>query len=209
VDEIEPGAGRVSLRERNRQRLTKRIVGAATELFRTVGYEQTTMDAIAEKAEVSRGTLFNYFPAKDALLVPYAKELYQQHIQPAMRSYLETQPTTLQALQFFLVNIHEQILMVPGMDRAFQQELVHSHSHSHKRVSKNGTGFLENMCTILAYGQQRAEVRTDIPLEKLARYVGALCASLLFSLMAPTISTEYKAEIAILLAFMKTGLAPD
>ena len=206
MDEIEAGAGRVTLRERNRQRLTKRIVAAATELFRTVGYEQTTMDAIAEKAEVSRGTLFNYFPAKDALLVPYAKELYQQHIQPAMHSYLETQPTTLQALQFSLVSIHEQILMVPGMDRAFQQELVHSHSH--RKGSKNGTGFLENMVTILAYGQQRGEVRTDIPLEKLARYVGALCASLLFSLMEPALSTRYKAEIELLLAFMKTGLAP-
>ena len=206
MGEIEPGTGRVSLRERNRQRLTKRIVGAATELFRTVGYEQTTMDAIAEKAEVSRGTLFNYFPAKDALLIPYAKQLYQQYIQPAMRSYLETQPTTLQALQFFLVSIHEQILMVPGMDRAFQQELVHSHSR--KKVSKNGIGFLENMITILAYGQQRGEVRTDIPLEKLARYVGALCASLLFSLMEPALSIECKAEVETLLAFMKTGLAP-
>ena len=49
---------RPSLRERNKQRITKRIVAAAY-LFYELGYEQTTMDAIAEAAKVSRARLFN------------------------------------------------------------------------------------------------------------------------------------------------------
>ncbi len=46
------------LRERNKQKVTERIIVAAMELFKTQGYEQTTMDDIANKAEISRGTLF-------------------------------------------------------------------------------------------------------------------------------------------------------
>jgi AcrR family transcriptional regulator len=47
----------VPLRERNKQRILQRIQEATFVLFRTIGYDQTTMDAIAEKAETSRGTL--------------------------------------------------------------------------------------------------------------------------------------------------------
>src|SRR5439155_15655275 len=139
---------------------------------------QTTMDAIAEKAEISRGTLFNYFPTKDALLMPFAKQLYQQHIQPQVLAYLDTQPTTLQALRFLLMSIHEQILTLPDMDRALQKEFLHAHSP--KKVSRHSTGFFESIIAILHYGQHRGEVRTDIPLEKLARYVGVLCVSLFY-----------------------------
>src|ERR1700730_12899513 len=90
----------VPLRERNRQRTFQQIIDAAFTLFRTLGYDQTTMDAIAEKAEVSRGTLFNYFPTKQALLIPFANRVYLERVQPEVQSYLNTQPTTFQALRF-------------------------------------------------------------------------------------------------------------
>src|SRR5215472_16474223 len=113
---------RLPLRERNRQRIYQRIVSAATELFRTSGYNQVTMDAIADKAEVSRGTLFNYFPTKEALLIPFASELYKHSVQPEILSYLQTQPRTLQVLRFLFLRIHEHILTLPHIDRALHLE---------------------------------------------------------------------------------------
>jgi len=79
---------RLPLRERNKQRNIQRIVDAASALFHTTGYTQTTMDAIAEQAEVSRATLFNYFPTKQALLMPLTNTLYREHVQPEIQSYL-------------------------------------------------------------------------------------------------------------------------
>src|SRR5712692_8725550 len=108
------------LRERNRQRIYQRIVSAATELFRTTGYDQATMDAIADKAEVSRGTLFNYFPSKETLLIPFVSELYEQYVQPEILSCLDTQPSTLHVLRFLFMSIHEHILTLPRIDRALQ-----------------------------------------------------------------------------------------
>ena len=42
-----------------------RIVAAALALFRTRGFDATTTKAIARKARVAEGTVFNYFPTKE------------------------------------------------------------------------------------------------------------------------------------------------
>src|SRR5438045_9386192 len=42
-----------------------RIVAAALTLFRLRGFDATTTKAIARKARVAEGTVFNYFPTKE------------------------------------------------------------------------------------------------------------------------------------------------
>ncbi len=203
-------AGKPPLRERNKQRIVQRIIDAAFELFQTIGYHQTTMDAIAEKAEVSRATLFNYFPAKREILVPLTNILYRERIQPEMQACLETQPTTLQALHSLFLSIHQHILTFPDLYRALQEGFFHQ-KKAHSTQSAE-TGFSESLLAILRYGTSRGEVRTDIPLEKLAHYIGVTYISLLFPpLERQTEETLYKgyyAEIETLLAFLETALSP-
>lgn len=59
------------MRERKRLERSDAIVDAATELFRGKGYEGTTMEEIAERADVSAPTLYRYFPTKAALLTAF------------------------------------------------------------------------------------------------------------------------------------------
>lgn len=58
----------MGLRELNRARLRDRILAACEGLFRARGFEATSFEDIAAAAEVSRQTVFNYFPSKDAVL---------------------------------------------------------------------------------------------------------------------------------------------
>ena len=67
--------------ERSSRRLAS-FLDAAAELFVEVGYDATTMTAIAERSGSSIGALYNYFPDKQAvaltLLGQYAQEMEEQ-----------------------------------------------------------------------------------------------------------------------------------
>ncbi|KOX89069.1 putative HTH-type transcriptional regulator YvdT [Thermus aquaticus] len=61
----------MSVREYQKKRRRERIFQAAMALFRQRGFQETTASDIAKAAHVSRGTFFNYFPYKEAVLLEY------------------------------------------------------------------------------------------------------------------------------------------
>lgn len=54
--------------ERRKERTKGSIVRAAMDLIQEHGFDETTMEQIAETADVAKGTLYNYFPAKEAIV---------------------------------------------------------------------------------------------------------------------------------------------
>ncbi|MCT2585584.1 TetR family transcriptional regulator [Actinophytocola gossypii] len=56
------------LRERKKVKTREAILREAFRLFREHGYSATTVEQIAEAAEVSRATFFRYFPTKEDLV---------------------------------------------------------------------------------------------------------------------------------------------
>ncbi|WP_308819361.1 TetR/AcrR family transcriptional regulator [Pseudonocardia alni] len=59
----------MGLREIKSARTRQRMIAVAVELFLEQGYDDTTMEQIAERAEVGTTTLYRYFPTKDLLLL--------------------------------------------------------------------------------------------------------------------------------------------
>ncbi|HST80640.1 MAG TPA: helix-turn-helix domain-containing protein [Kineosporiaceae bacterium] len=59
----------MGLREHNARRNKELILNAAMALFHEHGYDDTTLEQVAERAEVSISTLYRYFPTKDLLVL--------------------------------------------------------------------------------------------------------------------------------------------
>jgi len=64
-DVVSPRGGRPS--KADAEQLAHRIVEAATELFFTLGYGATTIEAVAKRARVSKRTFYHRFENKSAL----------------------------------------------------------------------------------------------------------------------------------------------
>jgi len=58
----------LSRRERKKQETRLQLIKAALGLFREHGYDATTVEQIADAADVAKGTFFNYFETKEAIL---------------------------------------------------------------------------------------------------------------------------------------------
>lgn len=57
------------MREKKAQRTRERIVDEGLALFARDGYEATTMESIAEAAEISASTLYRAYPTKDSVIL--------------------------------------------------------------------------------------------------------------------------------------------
>jgi AcrR family transcriptional regulator len=55
------------------------ILSAALDLFQDRGYEATTMRAIADRAGVSLGSSYHYFPSKEHLVLEFYRHTHELH----------------------------------------------------------------------------------------------------------------------------------
>ncbi len=62
------------LREQKKQETRRRIILEGRRLFQDFGFEETTMEAVAEHSNISIATLYNYFPTKAGLLLVVISE---------------------------------------------------------------------------------------------------------------------------------------
>jgi AcrR family transcriptional regulator len=77
----QPAGERSGRRAAKKAATEERIVRAALDLFERRGYEETTTKAIAQRAKVAEGTVFNYFRTKEDI----ALHFFEQEVDHAIR----------------------------------------------------------------------------------------------------------------------------
>src|SRR5215471_8675233 len=75
-----------SRRERKKQVIRSGIIDSAIELFSTRGIEAVTVEEIADHADVGKGTVYNYFQAKEDIVVAFIVDLERQ-VQARLESF--------------------------------------------------------------------------------------------------------------------------
>src|ERR1700744_2595404 len=86
-------------RSRKRLAMRQNISNAATRLFMERGFDNVTVDEIAEAADVGRMTVFNHFPRKEDMFFDLDEEGREDMLAALEKRDAETSP--LEALRLF------------------------------------------------------------------------------------------------------------
>jgi AcrR family transcriptional regulator len=82
----------------------RKILDAALEMFRTQGFEQTTMRDIAAEAGVATGAAYYYYPSKDAIVLGFYQRSCAE-MQPQIEEMLATEAGGLEDRLKTLINV--------------------------------------------------------------------------------------------------------
>ena len=145
---------------RKNTRNTKgRIISAAWKLFYEQGYEDTPIEDIVFESETSKGSFYNYFDGKDALLGTLSNvfdEKYEERA-PAMDASLD-------AVGKLAYLNHELFAMIDGgisldlLARLLSTQLL---TRGEKHLLDRNRTYFKLLRKIIAEGQQAGELRTD------------------------------------------------
>ena len=123
-----------TISEETRQATRDRILREAASEFAQLGFEQTNINTIAERAGIGKGTIYLYFPSKRDLFIAMLQAIAQRQIDAARKALLsaDTLQAQLEALFLAFVHLatedadgfHVYMSALYGVNRAFQDEAV-------------------------------------------------------------------------------------
>ncbi|GAA5072608.1 AcrR family transcriptional regulator [Thermocatellispora tengchongensis] len=160
---------RLGLRERKKARTRRAIQEHALRLFAERGYDATTVEQIAEAAEVSQSTFFRYFPTKEAVV------LYDAYDRLVLE-LLAAQPPAMHPLAALRVAVREAFgRFSPEEEQAIQARvrLLGSHPALRARTLDGLLDAIERLAESIAARTGRAPGDTFVRALSGA-FVGAL-----------------------------------
>ena len=189
----------VGLRERKKARTRAAIQQHALRLFREQGYQATTVEQIAEAAEISPSTFFRYFPTKEDVVL-------QDEYDPMIVEAFKAQPAELSPIAALRRAIAAVFSQLSAEEVALQRErfaLVRSVPELRARMLEE---FARNLQLIAEIVADRVGRRPDeLAVRTLAgALIGAVQAALLTWADDP--AADYLALIDTAMAHLEAGL---
>lgn len=138
-------------RAQNKEAIRKRIVTAALSLFQTKGFDATTTKAIARKAGIAEGTVFNYFKSKEDIALHFFEQEVDQAIS-AVRENPRLRKAPLEEKLFTLV--HSQLEFLAPYERFIGAAFIHAlkpasplgiFSHRAQELRHRYVGFVQEL----------------------------------------------------------------
>jgi AcrR family transcriptional regulator len=163
-------------RQRKRQVLHERLLDTAGQLFRERGIAQTTVDDIADAADVCRQTVFNHFPYKECLALELGEEAIRR-IGHRAHALLEAGVPALEVLQQAAEWVLDAAMAEGDVAVAVAQELLHPDPERAERAARQ-VPIRDILEAILVQAWEEGSVRDDLPIDVMASRISAVLTSI-------------------------------
>jgi AcrR family transcriptional regulator len=163
----------LGLRERKKARMRQQIIDTTAELIRTRGYEETTIEEIVRRCEVSQPTFYNYFSSKDAVLGALAHQVLE-----AWSTSVEEETKSPASAEDKLRRLYSAQARWMVADKPVWRAIVLSDAMNVYRTPERDVephlAVQRYLQTILAEGQRRGEITRDLSAARLVENLIAI-----------------------------------
>lgn len=167
------------MKETKGVRTRRDLYNSAMELFRELGYEQVSVDQIARKAGVAKGTFYIYFKSKSDIIFAMLRQ-YDDYYDNVMAS-LDPKLTTTQKMREILRSSCRFTENVIGLDLIrvlYGQHL--RRGNEYKNILNEDRALFRILSQLIRDGQKEKIYRRDLDAEDTAVLILRLIRSVFF-----------------------------
>ena len=163
-------------RERKKEETRQKIIDVAMELFSRQGVHATTMEQIADLVDVSKVTIYNYFPVKEAIVNASMQGCNRKIREEKIPQLIEDFPDTRSRLMELFRGSHEWMKANREIYKVYFGYRMQNLFDSFRDQSRR-SGFEGVLAMIVGAGQEAGEIRRDMSAEILARHLEMMGAA--------------------------------
>ena len=151
----------LKLRERKKRDRRQRILAAGLDAFTARGFENCTIEEIARAAGVGKGTVYNYFRAKEDLVVSFMVDVERQ-TQAEVAALAQARGSAASILTRFIES--QMAFKAPHhrFVRLFLAQLAGTATHADSWVREASAALDPALVQLFEKLQKRGLVRTDV-----------------------------------------------
>ena len=146
---------------RKKEETRRKIIQVAIDLFERQGFSGATMDQIAEEVDIAKGTLYNYFPSKEAILSEFMQRTFREKFTARVARF-QDMPDTRARMVFIFSTLLEGIERQKELFERYMVYRIQSMLSFHLD-EETESGFSLLGLEIINLGQKSGDLRSDLP----------------------------------------------
>ncbi len=200
----------MGLREIKKERARMAILKAARDMFFKRGFDETTIEEIAEEAEVAVGTVYNYFDSKSALILAITADDTSTVLDENFQ--IPESFTGFESVKLYINTFMENLSIYPKrLLRELMREAWHIDTTLSKGLINQDLTLLDGLTRILRElaVKQKLKSGTDIEHAALAIYGIIITAIMWYAADEDRTSEQMLESLERMLEILFCGLIPE
>lgn len=191
----------MSLREKKKIETRNKIFEVAGRLFKENGFENTTVDEITREAEIGKGTFFNYYPTKEALLVDFVRQK-EELVYDLVRNELKKNTSIRNKIKNVLVLVARS----NEKDKELTKLYVFEHLRHYGYEERKSRSLNILIYDMLEKGAKKGEVKKNIDMKRAADILTAIYFHSLMEWLWSNAEHSFSDDISIKIDMIFNGI---